>query len=520
MLNELVPYIILAVYNVLMLGPLCIDTYRTPRDLFIGLSSVGLLVYGGLWGASFNISVGMLGILAALMVWWMLCALQSPRPRQAITNTIPLVSMVVVCLHLTYSLGGFMFLVASAVVSGVYGVAQTRGHDLFWGGSRPTQCLGTMGNPILHGGFLMIGVFMAALLSAQHHLAWLVVVAFLVGCIWLTKSRGVFLGCLAGTFVLAIKAQSWLAWTVLAFVLIVGTIALRTYRPELFQLLTAQERRNHWKVAFAQILSKPFFGLGADMFGVRVPFVQRDLNNRTNGRFLLRENYDSPWPIRTHNELLQWAVEWGVVGALGMVVVIEQAVLGVPNVYVLAGLVAMLVSGLTFHFHVMHPTNGMFWALLVLSLSSPAGAYVPSPSGLLGFAMLMFLLVLRFTFNEFCFQVSYSSFMRHLRKKAPPIHPLRWNPDSTSARIEACLFWARQGKPWQVLVHGSHALAHYDGTQKIWEIWNIIGVAFMMTKQFEAAETCFARALTFLPSFVSARQNLENLKNIQLGVIR
>jgi len=72
---------------------------------------------------------------------------------------------------------------------------------------------------------------------------------------------------------LAVAFGAWMWWAVFAFILLIGPIAIRAYRPELFDVMTASERRNYWRVAVAQIIRKPVFGVGADQFGERVPYL-------------------------------------------------------------------------------------------------------------------------------------------------------------------------------------------------------------------------------------------------------
>lgn len=518
-LRELAPYIILAVYGILHGGPLCVDTFRIPRDLFMGLSSVGLLVCDAVWGASFFISPSSLVLLGVLAGWWMLCAIQAQRVSNAITNTVPLIATLIVALHIQYSLVGFALLVASGTLTAIYGIFQTRGIDIFARGSLPQQCIGSHGNVIQHGGYLLLCLGLSLLLATTIHWAWAGATLIMLVALWLTKSRGAFFGAVMGGLVLAVGLQSWLWLVVFAVILILGSIVIRALRPELFNATTISERRHYWHVAVLQILHDPVFGLGADQFGTRVPFIQRDLNQQTNGQFLLPSNYQAPWPTRAHSDIIQWAVEWGVIGALLMLLVIERAIIHAPNVYVLAGLVAFLAAGLTFHFHTLRTTNGLFWALLIVCMGTPV-ATTPSVPVLVALAITMFVLVFRFTLRELCYDMTYHEYLRHLRTKAPPINPLNWKPDSSAARMEACLFWARQGDGWQVIHHAHHIIATFDGTQRIWETWNILGVGYMMGRHFDFAEKCFETALTLLPSYVPSRQNLQNVKNLKAGVIQ
>lgn len=503
----------------LMLGPLCVSTYTTPRDLFIGLSSVGLLFSDALWGASFSLSGEVVGLLGAIMVWWLLCAVNSPRPKQALTNTIPLIATLIVCMHLKYSLYGLMILVSSGLLSAVFGILQTRKLDPFGEPSLPTQCIGSHGNTLQHGGFLLICFFLSLLLVSYHSPWWFVSSLVLLVTIWLTKARGVFLGTLVGGVVLAIGLGSTLLWGLIALGLVVGSIAIRAYRPELFKVNTAKERRNYWKVAMRQALKKPIFGLGADMFGVAVPFVQRQLNEESNGRFLMSHNYEAPWPTRAHSDMLQWIVDWGFVGLILMLAPIIGAIVLAPNMYVTAAIVGFIVAGGTMHFHTLRSTNGMYWGLIVLSMGSVMGSSFSVPGGTLWVGIVMLLLVLQYSLSEFCFDIAYHSYLKHLRMKAPPGQPLSFKSSSCSARMQACLFWARQGRSWEVLKHASYILHNFDGTQRIWEVWNILGVAFMMSKHLNHAEACFKEALTFLPSYTPCRQNLENLSHIKDGYL-
>lgn len=515
MLSELAPYIILAVYGILMTGPLCVDTFRTPRDVFIGLSSVGLLVCDAVWGASFS----MQPIVLMLVGWWVLSAVQAPRPHAAFTNTIPLIGSVIVAAHIQYSLPGFMLLVLSGVVSAIYGVLQTRKIDVFARSSQPQKCIGCHGITIQHGGYLLLCIGLSLVLATQVSLWWLFSTAIMLGALWLTKSRGAFLGLVAGGLLLAVAFGSWMWWAVFAFILLIGPIAIRAYRPELFDVLTAAERRNYWRVAAAQIIRKPVFGVGADQFGERVPYLQRELNQQSNGKFLLPTNYNSPWPTRAHSDVIQWAVEWGIVGVGLFVLLLENVIFNMPNVWMLAGLVAFLVAGLTFHFHTLRTTNGIFWTYLFIGLSNVSGVSLP-PFMLWTLAVVMVLFVVRFSVRELGFDITYHTYLRYLRQKSPPLKPLKWKPESSAARMEACLFWARQGKPWQILKHISYILTNFDGSQRLWEVWNLAGVAFMMSRHFDFAERCFDRALTFLPSYMPARQNLENLRNLKLGALK
>ena len=204
----------------------------------------------------------------------------------------------------------------------------------------------TMGNPIYLATYLFIHLFLVVFYFFKNgdykiKFAYFAIFIFLFSIFAITGVRSVFLG-IVGAFITAFFIKMLLSivkkekffWGVMIILIVLIPFLLIIYRDNDFiknnsalnrfsaiglSESTAKSRFILWKIALNSFIERPILGWGQGNF--IIPYAA---------------NYDSrlygneSWFDRTHNTLLQWLVDAGVIGLAGYLLIVA-AVLSVLN---------------------------------------------------------------------------------------------------------------------------------------------------------------------------------------------
>lgn len=525
MSKQLAPYIVLAIFNVLMLGGFSVATYRTPRNLFISLSSFGLM---GWWvyGAGFIplSGVGLL-IVLGLLGWWVLCTLFSTRTDLSIPAMIPIVGTVVVCGLMEFNLIGIGILCVSIALNCIYAIIQHKLEwDIFKDGTHKKYPIGFSGNTIHLGIMCMVYVFLSSYLVITHHWAWGFLTVLFVYTLWITKCRAGLIGVYVGSlYIMACFHLGIFAAVLAATILLV--IVRRQLPTYLRDVSTLKERIKYWKIGLVQVTQSPVFGVGVGVYGTKVPFIQKHIHEHERKPSKSKSTV-YPNHTRVHNDYIQHAIDFGLIGFIGYIGYLFMITyLGVVNqnigMIILTGaLLGLLIAGMFFHYLDIAPLRPLIWMIsfFILQFVNP-GASTQLNSWLWVGIIVYGLFVFRFMIKELAADMAFARYYSNTCK-VPPLPALSFKPNLTMARSRAAVRCLLHSDPWQAFHHAVHAINFYDGAQVYWELWNNLGVIFMSVQCFSLAEKCFERAVSFCPTYESALQNLKLIKELKKSVRR
>ncbi|MFA5133257.1 MAG: O-antigen ligase family protein [Patescibacteria group bacterium] len=191
---------------------------------------------------------------------------------------------------------------------------------------------GTMGNTLFFASYLIldliISLYLVFLKRGAERIFWLVPSAIFIGCIFLTQSRGAFLGLLGGAILgFAVygfigNLKKYRLPALLAITLLFTSYSfLYLYRDNRFvsgnEILsrltnislstgTGETRIMAWKIALKAIQDRPFLGWGVE--GYDAAF------NKYYEPELLRHSYYETWFDKPHNKILEVGVDSGLLG--------------------------------------------------------------------------------------------------------------------------------------------------------------------------------------------------------------
>lgn len=527
----LVPYIIIALTGVFFLAHYSHKSYDIPRATLIVLSTlIWPLIY--LYGISvIYIPLGVFYLLGALFGWWILVALLSSHTHIALERTLALCSGAILCIFLPpegFKIG-IMMLVIGALLNCTYAIVQNKlRYEPLKHSSNQSHLypIGFIGNTNMLGTYLVPHIFLSLWLGYNCHPAWTLALGPILYVIYLTHCRTAILGLfivLAFTLYTLYGLLPVLAlFTLLSICLFLLFIGALTGLFPLFSSLTPiKERINYWRVALEQIRHTPIFGLGFNVFQTRVPFLQRDINERTNGRFLAFKNYECPYPQKCHSDLLQHILDGGLVGfglICSFIYLTLSPIISNTSTHIFPltlALISLLACGLAFHtFHIMS-TNILFWFLSfsLIRLSYGGSTEITSGTPFIALFIIYLVLALRFTLKELMYDLHMQKYFIR-GKTSPPLKALEWKPNSSEAHCFAAEYYYHKGNIPKIFEHSIHSLINYDGAQRYWELCSNTALSFLLSGALTLAEQYYHRALSFWPEYKGAQNGLKQLEEI------
>ncbi len=520
-MTELFPCIALLIACVLIGTPHIWRPYEAPKEVWIVLTGMLVAIWWGIHGSSQLPLPGVaVWLLVAMLMLWGLRSVLTKFPQRALWDLATYVSGLVVVLACEFRTAVVCLVIAS-VLNCVYGMVQ---NYFRWEPLKGTTnashfyAIGFIGNENMLGTWLVPVMFLNMWLVQESWL-WLLPMVLQIVVLVRTHCKTAMIGVVGGfvwlmfiigrpEFVSLLFGIFWLGYLLVA----------RHYVRKGSN--TGHERMNYWKIAWAQFKKAPVFGVGFSEMQNKVCFLQQELNDKSDGKFLRRENYIDPWPRKCHNDPLQHLVDHGVVGFVLISVFVGGALwAGVVthswlSVCLTTALAGLIVCGWGLHTFYILPTNLIFWLLTVnlWKLNGPSEVAIHGVT-FLYVAIPVCLLLLTLVVRTVLFEVWFQKFLRtgnaHVRDQL-----LKWFPRCGMLHDYVSLNYATLMQPVGIVKHAALSIAYYDGMNRLWEAYTNLGSGLMMLGAMQPAEVCYKRALTLWPAFDRGQRALEQLENI------
>ncbi|MFA5132940.1 MAG: O-antigen ligase family protein [Candidatus Paceibacterota bacterium] len=520
---ELVPYILLAILTVLMSGPQFRAPYEVLRRALMPLLGVAYLLQWWVEGTSIYLPDMVIWITLGMVGWWIVATLVSPYHYVGVSELSVWTGMVmfIVTAFNGINLTGLGIVMIGIVANCLYAVLQgvfKREPLRNLSNALPQYLfpLGFIGNTNMLGNLMAVSFFLSLLLGAESR--WWYLVSALIGyTVWITKCKGSYLGMVVGGLFVLVTTQSDDVYTLLVIMSIgIGMMLLSTGWRHLisdYSKGTLKERLNYWRIAWEQIKLTPGFGLGLDCLKCRIPYIQRDLNNKSNGAFLDPSNYSCPYPQKCHNDYIQMACDVGIPGLVAYLSLIIMALLSDADLLLKGALIAALISGIFMHNLHTEPTNVMIWFVLFACLRGDA-TYTPEwyiIAGLIIVILSTYKDLIHKTLTEYYFiRAKKTSSVDYYHKA------IKHSPTDGFSLVNL-------GGMYQVANDSIHALHYtmeginrYDGAIRLWELWLNAAKAQLVLGGLLAAEAYAKKSLEFNPSYKEAREFLGQIQQILL----
>jgi len=529
-MQSLASYSLIALSAVFILGWLVFETYQIPRRFFIAVGSFLLLLSGALFGASdflnFHPLIGWL--LVSYIIWCFVSNFISSRPDIGVSGLASIIIPVFVCLFFSQEniTLGMQLVVLSSIPNCVYAIIQKNfKYEPLKYSTNKTHWypIGFLGNTNMLGVWLVPQFFLAIWLSENINLNYFFLSLLIVYVIYLTKCRSALVGLTVGIIYLAIQSKVLFSIGALMLVVILCIAALEDKNriKNIFNFLTdkktLKERLNYWKIALLGIKLNPIFGYGTGVFKIFIPYIQRELNDKTNGKFLKKENYACPYPRYVHNDFLQEALNHGIIGLSLFLALNVITIIFCKSSILSACLISLLTTGLFFHGFSIIGINILYWFVFftcnVFSFQvcefSTTWIYLSIP---ISFAFC--ILSLKELLSSYYFQ-------QFMLKSKPEglVKALKLFPFSGTFNTFLLVTAMQKNKILLSLKACMRTLGTYDGDQRLWELWYNLGYVFLRSNNLDLAEACYKESLSFWPEYEGAKNGLEIISAIRNRMI-
>lgn len=516
---ELAPFILLSLLSILCLGPLMKGAFDVPRNALMAF--IGPVVFVGWWmnGASISIPYWAFLVTIGMLVWWGVCSMYAVQPRETMPLLSAYVGMVLFAmLGLSDALSlGLKIVMIGVVANCIYCIMQSTFRYEPWKSSINAShfyAIGFIGNSNMMGYFLTVSFFMSLYLVYESY--WWLLVSTLIGyTIFITKCRGAYVSAILGAAFLAVyTAGELVGWYLIGGIVVLSLGATVYGRHLLFRKSTGIQRLRYWRIAWTQFKLTPFMGLGFDGLKSKVPYIQRGLDKLTNGKFLDPKEYETPYPRKCHNDYLQMLTDVGFPGLLLWLALVVGALLSPMHITLKAALVSLLVGGLFLHNWHTPPTNVFMWALIFWGLRSYGeGSQLEFPL-YAGLGVLVLLVGLLRHIYEYAMTDFYTQ--RFMNKKDPRHldKALYYNPSNGHALVHRAAFKQATGQPWLAIGDTMKGIVDFDGTIRLWELWNNAGKSYIMLGGALVGEFCAREALSLNPHEMNCKQLAFDTNNI------
>jgi O-antigen ligase len=523
---SLFSYITIAILGVLVMPKYSSRPYTAPRQTFVVIAGYFLL---GVWlfiSRQIYINSQVFNLILIMIGWWLLCSALSSRPQIAINEFLKFSFSVCLGLFLVspeFSLTGLMILVVTAAINATIAILQNVfKFEPFKQIARfkPFYANGLIARtPNALGLYLVPHIFLGAHLARTQSELWSLLVALMLYALWLTKCRASMIALIGAVFFYSVRVSPRFPMAVLILGLLIFLIDKRRRRWMLNRLSSLKDRINYLRIAWLQIKRTPFMGLGFHVMKTRVPYLQRELNEKTNGKFLDPKNYEHPVPQRVHNDYVQTLLDTGAVGLSLLITIIGIAIwkgLSFGNglaILQVTALIGLLVNGLFFHTFYTLPANVVFWYLIGSLLREPVPwSFDPSIYYWLLYAVIGILIwkhTLRlqaWDFMKYKYASAEIADEKYLKKA------LELNPNSSTVINWAARYYNVKQEFDKTAMLLTNAIHNYDGQQTLWSLWANLGATYFLAGSTVLSLKASEESLNFLPYFKPAQIHLEIAK--------
>jgi hypothetical protein len=526
-MGPLMACVLAGVVMVLILPMWSARPYEKPRTT---LFAVGVLVIFGIMahrGLDIRIPRFTFTMVVLMIAYWALVSGLSSRPKISWQHMIKFTATVIFGLFIMapeWRPAFVQIAVSMAVLHSIIAILQStfkvvpfKALSTF----KPNYACGLLSrSPNILGHYLVPHLFLVAWLASTGSPLWLLTLPPMGWALWLSKCRGALLGTVGGAIFLGTVLMD-AAWVVGGIGIVCVALLLdgKTRRFLFSRSATVSDRFRYWGVAMAGIEQMPLVGYGFDVIKTRVPFLQREINEKTDGRFLA--GYHHPEPQKMHNDLIQSLLDTGPLGTAMVVSLVALAVtvgLMTGQVFLTTALISMIVCGLVFHVSYFLPINIVFWFLIGALLQTPEVAFALDPNlffwiSFAGLGYLAWRFIILEQRNDYIRWQLVNALdagdQNRLIMKAMALHPA-----SSRLAVWAAKVWHPQGRYFEIIQVLTRAIYSYDGITTLWFLWAHLSIAYLFAgapgMAFEAAE----EALRFNPEFELAKQRKEMAKSI------
>ena len=520
---SLTGYIIIGVLAMLVMPKYSAMPYDQTRITFLTVAGYLLLGWWLYDVREIHFSGSVLGLILVMAGWWFFTSVLSNRPditfRRFLFFTMSLFLGAFV-LTSAYEIPGLMILVTAALINSAIAIGQNIFKwEPFW---KISWFKRYYPNGLIHrspnflGAYLVPHIFFGCYLAKAHSEMWGLGVALMLYVLWLTKCRAALISAICGLGVYGFFIYPlFTAGCFLALGLLLIFDKTRT-KYMIHRALTAKDRLNYWKLGFLQYDRSPIWGIGFDVMKTKVPYLQRELNEKTKGKFLDPENYEDPKPRKMHNDYLQMILDTGFVGFFLFLSIITASIyVGATSgtdltLYKTLALCAILINGLFFHTLYVITLNPITWYLIcsILKSQSATMTFEMNPYLWMDYRWVGLMIALYTVRHQIYDYFSYKYLGTEIADEKLLLKCLRLNPNSSRMLNQACRYYNAKLR-FDKSVNCLHqAIQHYDGDRTIWSIWTNLGSTYFFAGSLVLSLKAHKEALSLMPRFQPAQANV------------
>lgn len=514
---SLLSYAAIAFMGVLIMPRWCNLPYTLPRQTFIVIAA---FLLSAAWLLDPRLPLDPI-LFVPLAAFWLFRSITSKRPEISFETMLPFISCIVLGAFLAgpeHRAEGLSMICAAGTLNAVYAIAQRIFKvNLFkfieenW---NPFAACGFTRSTTVVGPYL-VAVFFLTLYLTDHVSLWFVApMAIQLFAIYLTENRASFVALLGGLIFLFFQTDSE-GVRDLALILVGSiTLAFLPWSKRLFaadRMQSALERKNFLKIFWFSFKKKPILGMGFNVLKTHVPYIQRELNQRSHGKFLDPKNYNAPVMRKVHHDLFQHILD---VGILGTAITVGTIWVGINRIepYSAATFVSILVAGLFYTQAYWLPTQCLFW--LSFGMLSQGSYQTLEPNLLIaacwfaavGYVAWTFVVKLQI-FDMLVYKIKRDGF-----NEGRVVRAISKGIDSSVFLFDVATQFTHPNKAYDATVTlFRKAIERYDGELTIWSLFSNLANAYFYAGSPMLCKIYHEVALSFYPYHP---QSLEGLKMI------
>lgn len=501
--------------------------YDVPRQTFVTLGAFALLAFA--MAAEPALIAGFAAMLAPVLACWILACFFSPRPGMSAERAILNFSCIVAGLLASrepWSFTGLALIAGAGTIAALYGILQWHFKILFMKQIESVvnmdEACGFTRNVNFTGPWLVLTMLftLKLLLDVGPIAGALLGACFAIQAyaIWCSKCRTAFLG-LAAAFVYfgfmnLPGPMLYLGVVLFGIAILVG---IRGKKERLFRMNSMKDRKAFLRIFWEAIKRRPAWGYGFNVVRTRVPQITREINERSGGKFLSPNNYETPVVRKAHNDVMQYACDAGLIG----LAITIGTLTGVPNslnVFSLGIVLVFLVMGLTFHQMYWLPTQCLFW----LAWGSMVEPWHPfgDLSGV-GSVYFFFMIFLALAIIQTVIRTQIADVFHWLGNWAKDKNRQKWFAKSVAASpgsialLQGANELARLKQPKESAEWLHRLLDRYDGDTRMWIAVSCLAELYLATGSLRLSRIYHEEALAYWPEWVFSRKKIAWIDSLE-----
>ena len=284
-------------------------------------------------------------------------------------------------------------------------------------------------------------------------------------------------------------------------------------------------RFRYWQAAWQLIKERPLHGFGLKTYRVEVYRAQRDLNFKSNGKFLGKA-YQTPQPRECHNDIIENFVESGFIGGFTFLFIVglvlfhgwsyAQEINNIKDFILIAGvtsgIIAVLVNANFFFVLRLGPSALLFWLSLSMleTISNPVVVYSFNINVV--FICLLILLLIALLWESVIkpnlgnFYFTLSQFSNYSDNKEKYLNQaIKCCPKEGIFRTHALVGYMDVDS-LEADDHAEVIRNHYDGMTPAWAARTNMAIIKAKRKDFDKAIQFLRDAINYYPRFQQAQE--------------